>query len=132
MKGLIFFYGAEVVTASLYQCLTDTPFQMSVGTFNRTIFFVAPAGIIVYALHSVVLTESGIALCQLAVFILALLSEGFLQIFSQRREALITQHNPYPVPVDPFQTEMIQLMRQQITGDGGNYTFQFGKVRQTL
>ena len=62
----------------------------------------------------------------------AQLSEGFLQIFSQRREALITQHNPYPVPVDPFQTEMIQLMRQQITGDGGNYTFQFGKVRQTL
>ncbi len=60
-EGLIFFYGAEVVTAPQYQRLTDTPFQMSVGTFNRAIF-VAPTGIIVYALHSVVLTESSITL----------------------------------------------------------------------
>ncbi len=133
-EGLIFFYGAEVVTAPQYQRLTDTPFQMSVGTFNRAIF-VAPTGIIVYALHSVVLTESSITLSQLAASIFALLfpccpqavrfmfyrhsaqlSEGFLQTFSQSREALTTQHNPHPAPVAPFQTEVIQLMRQQLTG----------------
>lgn len=107
-EGLIFFYGAEVVTAPQYQRLTDTPFQMSVGTFNRAIF-VALTGIIVYALHSVVLTESSITLSQLAASIFALLfpccpqavrfmfyrhsaqlSEGFLQTFSQSREA----HHP--------------------------------------
>ena len=44
---------------------------MSVGTFNRAIF-VAPTGIIVYALHSVVLTESSIALSQLAASIFCL------------------------------------------------------------
>ena len=70
-EGLIFFHGAEGVTAPQYQCLTDTPFQMSVGTFNRAIF-VAPTGIIVYALHSVVLTESSIALSQLAASIFCL------------------------------------------------------------
>lgn len=123
-EGLIFFYGAEVVTAPQYQRLTDTPFQMPVGTFNRAIF-VAPTGIIMYALHSVVLTDSSITLSQLAASISAQLSEGFLQTFSQSREALTTQHNPHPAPVAPFQTEVIQL-----TDDGDNYTFQFSKVRQ--
>ena len=115
-EGLIFFYGAEVVTAPQYQRLTDTPFQMPVGTFNRAIF-VAPTGIIMYALHSVVLTDSSITLSQLAASISAQLS--------QSREALTTQHNPHPAPVAPFQTEVIQL-----TDDGDNYTFQFSKVRQ--
>nr|UKU10116.1 IS21 family IstB ATP-binding protein [Enterobacter asburiae] len=77
------------------------------------------------------LGEGSIALSQLATPIFTLLfpccpqavslvlcwhsaqfSEGFLQAFSQGREALTTQHNPHPAPVAPLKAEVVQLMRQ--------------------
>lgn len=52
------------------------------------------------------------------------------QTFSQSREALTSQHNSHSAPVAPFQTEVIQHMHQQLTGDSDHHTFQFGKVQQ--
>ena len=91
----------------------------------------ATTGIIVHALHTVVLAEGSIALSQLAAPVFTLvfpccpqavrfmlcwyatqLPEGFLQAFSQGREALTTQYNPHPAPVAPLQAEVVQLMRQ--------------------
>lgn len=121
---------------------------MAVSAFNRTIF-VAPPGMVVHTLHAVVPAESSITLRQFAASVFTLLfpcrpqtvcfvlcryvaqlSERFLQAFSQGREALTTQHDPHPAPVASFQAEVIQLMRQQLTSDGDNYAFQFGKVLQ--
>lgn len=99
-EDLVFFQGAEVVTAPQYQRLADPPFQVTVGAFNRTIF-VTPTCIVMYSLHVVMLAECGITLRQFTAPVFTLLfpcrpqtvcfvlrryapqlPEGFLQAFS--------------------------------------------------
>ncbi len=113
-----------------YQRLTDTPSDVR-GRFQPS-HFVAPTGILLYT-ALVVADESSITLSQLPASIFALLfpmlpsgcpfyvlralhpqlSRATCRPSARARSR--HQHNPHPAPVAPFQTEVIQLMRRQLT-----------------
>lgn len=140
----------EIAATSPAQGLIETPLEVSVGAFDRSVL-VRLTAVIAGGKHAIMAAQLVIAPGEVPLRIgievlvggrkgiaamfgrrAAQLPQGILQVLRERGEALSTQHDGCVFPATCRQTEVIEPIGQGFAGDGDLETVAEREIRKAL